>query len=180
MRDFTDSKSMAKTLRSGLAAQGIDIPHALALELVAQQFGAADWNTLSARIGAYRAEPLVKPVIPVIRSFDEDKAREFYLGYLGFAVDWEHRFAPDLPLYMQVSRSDCLLHVSGHHGDATPGGRSFIRIEGIKAFHGELKAKHYPNLNPGLDRKPWGLEVNLTDPFGNRLTFCEQRGQDGN
>ncbi len=177
MRNFTDSKSMAKTLRAGLAAQGVDIPHALALELVAQQFGAADWNTLSARILARQAKPLVRPAIPIIRSFDEGQAQDFYLDYLGFSVDWQHRHADDLPLYMQVSRSECLLHISGHHGDATPGGRSFIRIEGIEAFHQELKSKAYRNLNPGLDRQPWGLEVNLTDPFGNRLTFCEQRGQ---
>ena len=177
MRDFTDSKSMAKSLRAGLAALGMDIPHAQALELVAQQFGAADWNTLSARIAAHRAQPLIKPVIPVIRSFDEDKARDFYLAYLGFSIDWEHRHNPDLPNYMQVSRSDCLLHISGHHGDATPGGRSFIRIKGIEGFYAELGARDYPNLNPSLERQPWGLEVNLTDPFGNRLTFCEQRGQ---
>ena len=40
--------------------------------------------------------------IPILRIFDEAKAREFYLEFLGFAVDWEHRFTPDLPLYMQV------------------------------------------------------------------------------
>ncbi|MEL0436487.1 glyoxalase superfamily protein [Phycobacter sp. K97] len=178
MRDFTDSKSMAKTLRAGLAAQGVDISHAQALELVARQFGVADWNTLSAQILARQARPLVRPAIPIIRSFDDDQARDFYVDYLGFSVEWQYRHADDLPLYMQISRSECLLHISGHHGDATPGGRSFIRIEGIKSFHGELQSKEYRNLKPGLDRQPWGLEVNLTDPFGNRLTFCEQRGQD--
>ena len=32
--------------------------------------------------------------IPVLRSFDVPKAREFYLDYLGFGTDWEHRFEP--------------------------------------------------------------------------------------
>ena len=59
--------------------------------------------------------------IPILRIFDEAKAREFYLGFLGFTVDWEHRFAPDLPLYMQVSRGGLVLHLSEHQGDATPG-----------------------------------------------------------
>ncbi len=45
-----------------------------------------------------------QPAIPIFRIFDEAKAREFYVGFLGFAVDWEHRFEPDMPLYMQVSR----------------------------------------------------------------------------
>jgi hypothetical protein len=41
---------------------------------------------------------------PILRIFDERKAKEFYLDFLGFTLDWEHRFESDLPLYMQVSR----------------------------------------------------------------------------
>ena len=26
--------------------------------------------------------------VPILRSFDEAKAREFYVDYLGFKVDW--------------------------------------------------------------------------------------------
>ena len=40
--------------------------------------------------------------IPILRIFDVGKAREFYLGFLGFTVDWEHRFDDRAPLYMQV------------------------------------------------------------------------------
>jgi hypothetical protein len=58
---------------------------------------------------------------PVLRIFDEDKAREFYVDYLGMTVDFEHRFDPDSPLYMQVSRGVLVLHLSEHHGDGTPG-----------------------------------------------------------
>ena len=29
---------------------------------------------------------------PILRIFDEAKAREFYVDFLGFKVDWEHRF----------------------------------------------------------------------------------------
>ena len=60
-------------------------------------------------------------VVPVFRIFSLDKAREFYLDFLGFKVDWEHRFAPDLPVYMQVSRAGLAFHLSEHHGDGTPG-----------------------------------------------------------
>jgi hypothetical protein len=31
----------------------------------------------------------LSPAIPILRSFFEDKAREFYLGFLGFTLDWE-------------------------------------------------------------------------------------------
>lgn len=53
--------------------------------------------------------------IPILRIFDEAKAREFYIDFLGFKTDWEHRFGPDLPLYMQISRDGCVLHLSEHH-----------------------------------------------------------------
>ena len=31
-------------------------------------------------------------VIPILRIFSIDKAKEFYVQFLGFRVDWEHRF----------------------------------------------------------------------------------------
>lgn len=37
-------------------------------------------------------------VTPILRIFDEAKAREFYIDYLGFTVDWDHRFGPGMPL----------------------------------------------------------------------------------
>ena len=64
---------------------------------------------------------IANQVIPVLRIFDEQKAREFYLGYLGFSVDFEHRFEPGTPLFMQVSRGGITLRLSEHHGDGTPG-----------------------------------------------------------
>jgi catechol 2,3-dioxygenase-like lactoylglutathione lyase family enzyme len=183
MRSFHNAKTMAKTLREELAAQSRDISHAQALELVAHMFGFADWNTHAARIAAEEAEAeasrnagvTFKAAIPIIRSFDEAKAREFYCDFLGFAVDWEHRFHPGAPLYMQLSRGDLLVHLSEHHGDASPGSTSFCRMHGIEAFHGELIAKNYRNNRPGLEKADWGLEVTVNDPFGNRIRFCEQR-----
>ncbi|MGI9501745.1 MAG: glyoxalase superfamily protein, partial [Geminicoccaceae bacterium] len=50
MRDFRDAKTMARTLRSALAAKGLKISNSQSLELVAEIFGVADWNTLSAAI----------------------------------------------------------------------------------------------------------------------------------
>ncbi|OIQ42943.1 MAG: bleomycin resistance family protein [Roseobacter sp. MedPE-SWde] len=180
MRNFTDAKAMAKSLRNSLAEQGLELSHAQSLELVARQFDLPNWNVLASQIKTKsEGSPLpsaipISSAIPVIRSFDSDRAQAFYIRYLGFRVDWEHRHADHLPLYQQISRSGCLLHVSEHHGDATPGGRCFIPMQQLKAFHAELQAKDYPNLNPGIETVPWGLQITLTDPFGNRLTFCEQ------
>ena len=52
MHSFMDAKLMAKLLRQGLAEQEIELSHSECLELVARQFGFANWNILSARIDA--------------------------------------------------------------------------------------------------------------------------------
>jgi catechol 2,3-dioxygenase-like lactoylglutathione lyase family enzyme len=109
--------------------------------------------------------------IPILRIFDEDAARAFYIDFLGFRVDWEHRFEPGLPLYMQVSLGDCVLHLSGHHGDATPGSALRIETEGLDAFQQTLLAKQYKHARPGIVQQPWGRDMDVRDPFGNRLTF---------
>ena len=67
--------------------------------------------------------------IPVLRVFDQAKAEEFYIGYLGFTTDWEHRFEPDFPRYAQISRSDLIIHLSEHHGDGTPGSVVFVPMQ---------------------------------------------------
>ena len=112
--------------------------------------------------------------VPVLRVFSVDKAKEFYLDFLGFSLDWEHRFANDLPLYMQVSRGALRLHLTEHHGDACPGSTVFVRMRGIEALHRELMAKAYRYLRPGVEQAPWGARVmEVTDPFGNRIRFNE-------
>jgi len=112
--------------------------------------------------------------VPILRIFSVDKAKEFYLEFLGFTLDWEHRFAADLPLYMQVSRGALCLHLSEHHGDACPGSTVFVRMRGVEALHRELTAKSYRYLRPGVERAPWGARVmEVTDPFGNRIRFNE-------
>jgi hypothetical protein len=58
MRDFRDAKAMAHTLRAALTAMGFKITVGQSLELIAEAFGVADWNTLSAAI---RPEPAAAP-----------------------------------------------------------------------------------------------------------------------
>lgn len=56
MHSFFDAKAMAKVLRQSLAARGMALSHAECLELVARQFGCANWNVLAARIEAASAD----------------------------------------------------------------------------------------------------------------------------
>jgi uncharacterized glyoxalase superfamily protein PhnB len=109
---------------------------------------------------------------PILRIFDEAKAKEFYVAFLGFHVDWEHRFEPGLPLYMQVSKDACVLHLSEHHGDCCPGAAMRIEVSDLDAFQTELMSKAYKYARPGIEEMPWGTrDMSVTDPFGNRLTF---------
>ena len=116
-------------------------------------------------------------VTPILRIFDEAKARAFYVDFLGFEVDWEHRFEPGLPLYLQVSRGDCVLHLSEHHGDCCPGAALRIEVDDVDAYQAELAAKGYGYARPGVDDTPWGSrEMAIKDPFGNRLVFTGATG----
>ena len=114
-------------------------------------------------------------VIPVLRIFDDAKALEFYTGWLGFTVDWMHRFDDHAPLYLQISLNGVILHLSEHHGDATPGAKVFIECVGVRAYHNELIEKNYRYNRPGLEHEPWdSISVTVTDPFMNRLVFNER------
>ena len=173
---MAQAKHMAKQLRTSLAATEHDISHSAALELVAQQLGYKDWNTASARLPDETAAPAIafERVTPILRIFDEAKAREFYLGFLGFSVEFEHRFEPGLPLYLGIERAGIKLHLSEHHGDASPGATLFVPMQGIVAYNQELLGKQYGYGRPGVVEQPWGLVMEVHDPFGNRIRFCQQ------
>ena len=175
MRDFRDAKLMAKAMREALAARNLEISHSEALEIVARQFGVETWNVLSSKIEAKPPETGIafEQAVPIVRIFDVAKAQEFYLGFLGFSIDWEHRYGENFPLYTQVSRAGLRLHLSEHAGDATPGGNMVVYMKGIRAFQKELIGKDYRYMKPGLEDEGSRLEVTVTDPFQNRIRFME-------
>ena len=111
--------------------------------------------------------------IPILRIFSEEKAKEFYVDFLGFQIEWEHRFGDNFPLYAQIKRSELIIHLSEHHGDATPGATVFVPVENIDALASELQAKQYRYAKPAVEAVPWGRIMEIWDPFGNRLRFAE-------
>ena len=124
--------------------------------------------------------PAFGPVIPILRIFDEAKAREFYVGFLGCKIEFEHRFGDNFPVYLGLSLSGCTLHLSEHHGDASPGAHVRIHTDDIVAFVKVLQGKDYKFAKPGSpERQSWGLlKATMTDPFGNRLTFTQDPAAD--
>ena len=112
--------------------------------------------------------------VPILRMLDEAKAREFYVDFLGFSIDFEHRFDDSAPLYLQITRSGCTIHLSEHYGDAVPGGALRITVDDVDALNRELLAKNYKYARPGVNDTPWRMrEMTIKDPFGNRLVFAQ-------
>lgn len=113
-------------------------------------------------------------VVPILRIFDYAKAIEFYVDWLGFKIDWEHRFEENAPVYIQISLEGIELHLSEHHGDSSPGAHIHIDCTGLKEFHQTLISKKYKYNRPGLEKTfydTWCVTVN--DPFYNQISFNE-------
>jgi uncharacterized glyoxalase superfamily protein PhnB len=110
---------------------------------------------------------------PILRSFDERRAKRFYVDFLEFEILFEHRFEPGMPLYMGLRKGDCSLHLSEHYGDGTPGAAVRISVDDVAAFARHLREKNFENSRPGEPQlQDWGAwEITIPDPAGNRLTF---------
>ena len=170
---ITAPTTMAARLRARLAAEGTTITHSQALEIVAAQLGYPDWDTCAAAgPGANGPSPVV---IPVLRTFPGGEATRFYVAFLGFSVDWEHRFGDGMPLYQQVSREGCVLHLSEHHGDGTPGSAVRIEVADVQRLQREWRDSTVYPLRIGVHHEPWGDDLVMPDPFGNRLIFHTPR-----
>lgn len=166
------AKGAARALRTSLATLDVSITHSQALELIAHQLGYREWNIAHAALTPSRAG--FGAAIPVIRVQNERLAREFYLGYLGFTMEWEHRFEPGFPVYVRARRDDAVIDLSEHHGDGVPGSVTWIPVLDVDALLADLRSRPHPKLRPGIDPHfPGGPTIEVTDPFGNVLRLCQ-------
>ncbi len=124
-------------------------------------------------------EPVQEPphpvVIPILRTSPGEAALRFYRDYLGFSVDWEHRFADGLPLYRQMSRDGAVLHLSEHLGDAAPGSAVRIEVADARGLQRELESSTVHRVRLELAEQGWGDDLVVPDPFGNRIVFHTPR-----
>ena len=103
-------------------------------------------------------------VVAILRVADAAAAVVWYRR-LGFEHQFEHRFEPHLPAYVGIQREGAQLHLSEHTGDATPGTLVYICVDEIDAIAAEFGVT--------VSEAPWGREIALTDPDGNRLRVAE-------
>ena len=117
----------------------------------------------------------LKHCIPILRIFDEEKANDFYVDFLGFNLDWSHRYEENFPIYFQISKNNCIIHLSEHHGDCCPGAAIRIPIDNVEAFNRELRNKRYKYANPETHKTPHrSHDMTINDPFGNKIIFTER------
>lgn len=103
-------------------------------------------------------------VVPILRVADASRAVAWY-RLLGFEQLFEHRFEPHLPAYVGIRRETAQIHLSEHVGDANPHGLVYIWVDDIDAVGVEFGV--------AVDDQPWGREIDLTDPDGNRVRLAE-------
>lgn len=114
-------------------------------------------------------------IIPILRIFDYQKMLEFYIDWLGFEIVWEHRFEENMPAYIEVKKGNIILHLSEHHGDASPGSSIFVWGEGVAEYHKELIDKNYKYNRSGLEKTFYNaVSFTVHDPFGNKIIFNEK------
>ncbi|MBT5873254.1 MAG: VOC family protein [Candidatus Latescibacteria bacterium] len=115
--------------------------------------------------------------IPVLRMLDEARAKAFYIDYLGFEIDWEHRFeaaTTNSPLYMQIHQGDAVIHLNGHAEQDASTSEVRIPVRGLEDYCAYLRAKNadYPKPSVVDPRyKGTNTDMNIFDPFDNYLVF---------
>lgn len=114
-------------------------------------------------------------MIPILRSFNEEATKAFYINFLEFELTFEHRLEPNTPLYMGLKKGDCVIHISEHYGDAAPGASVRFEVSDVHGFSKHLNDKKYKYARPGVQSQPWGYdEMAINDPSGNKIIFCTE------
>ena len=105
---------------------------------------------------------------------DYIRAKAFYVDGLGFRIDWEHRFEPGFPVFMQVSRDEMLLFLTEHRGDCPVGGLVHFYVPDVDAWHAEFVARAIPIEEPPNEELAGLRVMTVVDPDGNKLRVCQR------
>ena len=177
MRTYQDAKTIAKSLRASLASRGVDLTHSECLEIVARQFGCAEWNILAAKLASEASGPddtaagvALQPPVPTLRVASLAEARPFYEGFLGFGGGWGDDAGAT---YAIIRRSGVELHLNAE-SQLTGSSGMLVRMVGIDALHAELGANAGEFTPSPITFTPWDSRVfHVIDPFGNAIRFWE-------
>lgn len=109
---------------------------------------------------------------------DWERTRAFYVGGLGFAVDWVHRFEPEFPVFAQLTRDGLTLFLTEHAGDCQPGGAAYLVVDDLDELFRDFLQRGVRPAEPPAGT-PWGTrEMSVVDPDGNCLRFATSSSAD--
>lgn len=135
-----------------------------ALPLAHHTFGPRKWLVRHHARSACRAVSdngrMDEDVIPILHVVDAAVAVRWY-ERLGFVKQWEHRFEPGFPAFVEVTRGKVRLFLSEHQGDARPGTLVSLHVRDVDAIAVEFGV--------AVEDLPWSRQIELRDPDENRL-----------
>ena len=199
MRDFRDSKGMAKTLREALAEKNISFTQSESLEVISRLFGLPNWNVLAAKIETARAEHILAlskseparmetdaPRTPAISPFfvvsDVERTITFYRDKLGFAIGYK---APETdPFFAVFYRDGAQIFIKSEHGIApAPNNKrhahlrwdAYVYAPDPDALHADFVARGAPFSERLKDTQDGLRGFEVTDPDGFVLFFGRPR-----
>jgi catechol 2,3-dioxygenase-like lactoylglutathione lyase family enzyme len=111
-------------------------------------------------------------VMPTLRMTNYARGKAFYVERLGFQIDWEHRFEPHFPVFMQVSRNGMAFFLTEHRGDCEVGGLLHLYVDDVDAWYAEFQAKGVSVVEPPNNDLPGVRIMTVLDLDGNKLRFC--------
>lgn len=111
-------------------------------------------------------------VVPTLRITDQAASFAFYVDGLGFQVDWEHRFEPGFPVFMQISREEMVLFLTEHTGDCSFGALVHLYVPDVDAWFAEFRSRGVPIQEPPNEGLPGLRSMMIVDPDGNKIHVC--------
>ena len=113
-------------------------------------------------------------VVPALRITDYARSKAFYVDALGFQNDGEHRFGPDFPVFMMISRDGMEINLTEHNGDCQVGGLVHFYIPDVDAWYAEFQGRGVCIKEAPHERLPGLRMMTVEDPDGNQLRICTE------
>lgn len=115
----------------------------------------------------------MQQVIPALRITDYTRSKKFYVDGMGFNIDWEHRFEPSFPVFVQLTRDEMTIYLTEHTGDCQVGGLVHFFVPNVDHWYSELKSKDELHMIEPPNNDLEGLRMmTVIDPDTNQLRIC--------
>ena len=116
----------------------------------------------------------MQQAMATLRITDYARSKTFYVDNLRFQIDWEHRFEPHFPVFMQVSRDNLTFFLTAHTGDCPVGGLLHLYVQDVDAWYAELLQRGVSVKEPPNESLQGLRAMTVIDPDGNKIRICKR------